>query len=224
MWHSIHDFNVQKMRSLAYRYRQFPKFSLPSAFINVIALQIPVLLLSSLFGYETVGLYSLSYSITSLPVSFISGSINQAYTAECSELFRQKSEKILPLFQNTTKRLFMAGAPIILIGALISPFLFPIIFGTAWKEAGIFVLPLSIFVIAQFVISSTDRLELYGFNHWGLAWNISRTLLVLGGFYLAFLFTLTPTVTILIFSSIMTVMYVISYFLNIKAIKLCLMK
>ena len=36
-------------------------------------------------------------------------------------------------------------------------------------------------VIAQFVITSTDRLEMYGFNHWELLWNICRTILVLLG-------------------------------------------
>jgi O-antigen/teichoic acid export membrane protein len=119
----------------------------------------------------------------------------------------------------TTRKLFLFGAPIILVGAVISPLLFPFIFGSAWKGAGIFSLPLSIMVIAQFVVSSTDRLELYGYNHWELAWNICRTFSVLFGFYLAFQLKLSPLVTILLYSSIMTFMYAICYILNIKAIK-----
>jgi len=224
MVRSIHDIDIQKLRSLASAYRKFPLYSLPSAFINVIALQVPILFLSDIYGFETVGLYSLSVTITLLPVSFISGSISQAYTAECSELFRQKSAELLPLYLTTTKKLFKYGAPIILAGAVISPLLFPVIFGSAWKDAGIFVLPLSIFVIAQFVVSSTDRLDMYGYNHWALIWNIFRTLLVLGGFYLALVYTLPPIVTILIFSLIMTVMYLICYILNIEAIKRCIGK
>ena len=87
-----------------------------------------------------------------------------------------------------------------------------------------FSLPLSIMIIGQFVVSSTDRLELYGFNHWELAWNISRTLFVCGGFYLAYLFALSPVPTVLVYSSIMTVMYAVNYILNIKAIKHVLKK
>ncbi len=79
-------------------------------------------------------------------------------------------------------------------------------------------------VISQFVVASTDRLELYGYNHWELAYNISRTLLVLTGFYLAIFFKLSPMATILLYSSIMTVMYGVSYMLNIKAIKRVLQK
>ena len=178
-----------------------------------------VCLVSRLQGY-----YSLSYSMLVLPVSLISNSIMQVYFGEISELFRQKSDKILPLYQETTKKLFMFGAPIILIGAVISPIFFPIIFGSAWKDAGMFSLPLSMLVISNFVVASTDRLDFYGFNDWQLAWNISRTILVLAGFYIAFLFTLSPVTTILLYSSIMTIMYVVCYILNIKAIKLVLQK
>lgn len=224
IWLSIHVLDVHKLRSLAHRYRKFPIFSLPSGFINELSLQAPTLLLASMFGFGIAGLFSLSYTILVLPVALVSGSMSQVYSAECSELFRKKSVDILALYLNTTKKLFMFGAPVILFGAVVSPFLFPIIFGSAWKDAGIFVLPLSILVIAQFVVSPTDRLELYGYNHWELAWNICRTTFVLFGFYLAFLFKLSPTATILVFSVIMTIMYVICYILNIKAIKLSLKK
>jgi uncharacterized membrane protein SirB2 len=78
---------------------------------------------------------------------------------------------------------------------------------------------LSLMVLANFVVSSTDRLEMYGYNHWELMWNISRTVLVISGFFLAFLFHLSPIETILIYSLIMTIMYIVCYILNIKALK-----
>ena len=222
IWRSIHNLDFHKMRSLANRYRKFPTFSLPAGFINELALQAPTLLLSMIFGYQIVGLFSLSYSMLVLPVSLVSSSMAQVYFGEISELFRHKSDKILTLYLETTKKLFMFGAPLIFIGAIISPVLFPLIFGSAWKEAGIFTLPLSILVISNFVVSSTDRLELYGYNHWELYWNIGRTLMVFFGFYIAYVFTLSPVLTILLYSSIMTIMYAICYLLNIKAIKLIL--
>jgi hypothetical protein len=65
---------------------------------------------------------------------------------------------------------------------------------------------------------------MYGYNHWELGWNIVRTVLVLSGFFFAIHFRLSPVATVLIFSMIMTIMYVVSYILNIKAIKLALKK
>jgi O-antigen/teichoic acid export membrane protein len=217
---TINNLDFYKLRSLAIRYKKFPIFSLPSGFINEIALQAPTLILSTMFGFALVGLFSLSYSMLVLPVSLVSRSIGQVYYGEISELFRQKSDKILPLYLKTTKELFMVGAPLILFGAIVFPILFPLIFGSAWKEAGIFSLPLSIMVISNFVVGSTDRLELYGYNHWELAWNISRTLLVLLGFFLASQFKLSPVVTIMLYSLIVTIMYAICFILNVKAITL----
>lgn len=219
IWRRIHALDVHRLRALAHRYRKFPTYSMPSAFVNVIALQVPTLFLSALYGFQIVGLFALSSSMLVKPVSFVAGSISEVYTAECADLFRQKSDKLLPLFLDTTKKLFMFGAPVVLAAAVVAPVLFPIIFGSAWKDAGTFVLPLSIFVLSQFVVSSTDRLELYGYNDWSLAWNIGRTVLVLCGFYLSSLFKFSPITTIWIFSILMTVMYGVCYLLNIKAIK-----
>jgi O-antigen/teichoic acid export membrane protein len=219
LWVVIRNFDLQRMRILAVRFKKFPTFSLPSSFINEVSLQVPTLFISGIFGFQVVGLFSMSFSMLVLPVSFISGSIGQVFFSESSELFRQKSKEILTLYLQTTKKLFMFGGPLILAGAVISPWLFPIVFGSAWKDAGMFSLPLSLMVIAQFVVSSTDRLELYGYNHWELAWNISRTCLVLSGFFLAFIFALSPVITVLVFSCTMTVMYMVNYILNIKAIK-----
>jgi len=87
-----------------------------------------------------------------------------------------------------------------------------------------FSIPLSFMVVAGFVVSSTDRLELLGFNQWELAWNIARTILVLSGLYLCYLFSLSPVATILVYSAIMTFMYGVCYLLNVKAIHQVLKK
>jgi O-antigen/teichoic acid export membrane protein len=219
IWHSIRTIDFGKLRSLAVSYKRFPTFSLPAGFINEFILQVPTLFISNVFGFQIVGLYILCYSMLELPVSLISSSIAQAFFGESAELLRNKSDKILSLYQKTTKKLFLFGAPVIFLGAVISPLVFPLVFGSAWNDAGLFSLPLSIMVIAQFVVASTDRLELYGFNQWELIWNICRTVLVLSGLYLAFLFSLSAVATILLYSSIMTFMYAICYILNVKAIK-----
>lgn len=219
IWRSLRTINFTTLRSLAARYKRFPTYSLPAGFMSETILQVPTLFLSSTFGFQIVGLYVLCYSMLELPVSLISNSIVQAFFGESSDLLRKKSDKLLSLYQETTKKLFLFGAPIIFLGAVISPVAFPIVFGSAWNDAGMFSLPLSIMVIAQFVVASTDRLEMYGFNQWELIWNICRTILVLLGLYLALHFSLSPVNTILLYSLIMTFMYGICYILNILAIK-----
>ena len=59
IWLTIHDFDCHKVRTLAYKYRRFPTFSLPASFINEISLQVPTLFISGIFGFQIVGLYAL---------------------------------------------------------------------------------------------------------------------------------------------------------------------
>jgi O-antigen/teichoic acid export membrane protein len=219
IWVTFRNLDGKRLKALAYQYRRFPAFSLPANFISELSLQVPTLFISGIFGFQIVGLYALTYSMLVLPVSLVSSSIGAVFIGESSELYRQRSGGMLTLYQETTKKLFLFGAPIIMTGAVISPLVFPLIFGSAWKDAGMFSLPLSIMIISNFVVSSTDRLELYGFNHWELYWNISRTIFVFAGFYLSYVFRLQPVPTVLIFSFIMTVMYVINYILNMNAIR-----
>ena len=212
--------NLQKGKiiSVALGFKQFPIFSVPSGLINELSLQAPTLLISMLFGFEIVGFFSLSYSLLVMPISLISSSIAQVFYGESSELLRTKSQEILSLYRKTTRRLLMFGTPVIVIAAIVFPVIFPMVFGSAWKDAGIFIVPLSIMVLAQFVVSSTNRLEVYGYNNWELAWDASRTLLVVGGFYLSYTMGLEAVPTIYVYSLIMTLMYVVCYILNIRAI------
>ena len=129
IWHVIKKFNSNKLKSIAKKYKKFPLFSMPATFINDMSLQAPVLLLSIIFGFQVVGLYSMSYSILVYPVSMISSSIAQVHFGEISALFRQNSPEILELYIKTTKRLFLFGAPVFFIGAIVSPIVFPFIFG-----------------------------------------------------------------------------------------------
>jgi O-antigen/teichoic acid export membrane protein len=196
---------------------------MPAALINVVSTQAPVLFISMIFGLQTVGLFSLSYQMLLLPVSLVSSSISQVFFGEMSDFYRKKSDQMISFYIDTNKNLFLFGAPLIILGSILSPLLFPIIFGEVWKGAGLFSLPLCPLVIALFVVSSTSGiLELTGYNHWGLAWNISRTLMVIFVFYLALYYNFTPFITILLYSLIFTFMYIILFFLSIKAINNCI--
>lgn len=205
--------------AVAKKYQQFPLFSFPGAIFNVIATSAPALMLSSIYGFEVAGYYALAYSLIALPSSLLSVSLDQVYFAEASHLLREDSSKLLFLFKDTTRKLLLIGIPLIGIPSIIAPFITPLIFGDAWKEAGYYCLPLSLTVIGIFVMSSTTNLDGYGFNNWSLAFDISRTMLIFGGFYIVTLFHFPVMVALLIYSSVMVIMYYVSYLLNIAAIK-----
>ena len=120
----------------AKRYIQFPLFSFPAGIINALALQLPIFMLSAIYGLSVVGMYSLAYTLLVLSSSLISSSLAQVYYAEVSKMMRENSKEIKNLYISTTRKLLMVGIPLIMIPCLLAPFLFPVIFGDVWKEAG----------------------------------------------------------------------------------------
>lgn len=215
----VYSVSLIKIRLVAREYRHFPMFSFPASVLNVIALQLPVLMLSFMFNLQVVGWYSLANLILALPASLISSSMGQVYVGEMTTMLREKQGDILGLYRSITKKLFLFAVPVIGIPAIIAPFIFPIVFGSVWHEAGWFCYPLSIFAIANFCVSTTATLGAYGFNYAQLIWDLMRTSFVISGFYIAMVFDLSPLQVIFIYSVIIAFFYYILYHLNIYAIK-----
>jgi O-antigen/teichoic acid export membrane protein len=223
MWskdrHLFATISQERMIAVAKKYRHFPFFSFPAAIFNTFVISAPAILLSIIYGLDVTGYYGLAYSVVVLPSSLISQSLAQVYYAEASHMMRENSQELLVLFKSTTKKLLLIGIPLIGIPSVIAPFIFPIIFGGVWKEAGYFCLPLALAVLGGFVMSATSNLGGYGYNNWQMAWDFSRMLLVVGGFYLVALFSLPVMEALLIYSLVMMIMYYVSYLMNIVAIK-----
>ena len=183
------------------------------------SLQLPPLILLALYDAQIVGLYALAQMIVVLPGSLISGSMGQAYLGEASKMVREGSRELRSFYIKTVKHLSMIAIPLIGIPALCAPFIFPILFGEVWAEAGWYCWPLALMVIANFVVSPTSRLTIYGYNHWLLIWDFTRIIGVIISFYLSYLLKLPIMLTITAYALVMFVMYIVSALLNLKAIK-----
>lgn len=208
------------MKSVARQYSNFPFFSLPASVFNTISLVLPAFMLSSTYGLEVTGWYSLAFGILVLPGSIISASISQVYYGEVSKLLREESKELLTLFFSTIRKLALIGIPLVGIPAITAPFIFPFIFGDKWREAGLYCLPLALMVYAAFCVSSTTQLSSFGFNQWNLYWDISRLVAVIGGFYISIYLKFSPVENLLLYSIIMTILYIIVFLMNVKAIKI----
>lgn len=79
--------NGTLVRSVAKQYRNFPLFTMPRSFINVISGQLPVLLLVPIFGTEQVGLWGMALVLGFVPINMISKAIYQV-------LYRHITERV----------------------------------------------------------------------------------------------------------------------------------
>lgn len=222
MWKSerknLRHVSTSGIKSAAKEYWAFPAFNLPASLVNKLSFQLPTLFLMTLYNSHIVGLYALAYSLLILPASLISTSIGQAFLGEISKMVRERSSGLREMYLKTIKHLALVAIPTVSALAIVSPFLIPLVFGGEWADAGLLAIPLAIMLIPQFIVSPTTCLTIYGYNHWTLAWDVARVCGVVAGFFLAWLFGLSIFYTLLVYSAIMLVMYVINIFLNLKAI------
>lgn len=209
----------EKIIATGKKYKKFPFFSFPSSILNVITLQLPIFMLSTMFDLKVVGYYSLANMVLVFPTSFIASSMAQVFFGEVAKLIHENPEKIKNMYISTTKQLLIFGAPIILGIAIIAPLVFPFIFGGIWKEAGWYCIPLTLLAISSFTISSTSNLATYGFNHWQLGWDIIRISGVSLGFFIAFILNFSPITTLLLYGLILTFMYIVLFCMNIRSIE-----
>ena len=207
-----------RMKSVAKTYRSFPVFNFPASIVNTMSLELPSLMLLALYDPAVVGFYALANMLVVLPGRFVSGSMGQAYLGEASKMVRERSQGLRSLYVRTLKHLFVIGIPLVGIPALCAPFVIPFIFGGAWGEAGWYCWPLAVIAIASFVVSPTSFLHIYGFNHWQLMKDIVRTVAVIAGFYVCHLLGVPVLTTLVIYSMIVVIMYIIMIGLNLRAI------
>ncbi len=209
--------SLSRIKSVAKTYKSFPAFNFPASIVNTMSLQLPPLMLLALYDSEVVGFYALANMLVVLPGSLISGSMGQAYFGEASKMVRERSRGLRSLYVRTLKHLTVIAVPLIGIPALCAPFVVPFIFGGAWAEAGWFCLPLALAVIGDMVVGTTSNLTIYGYNHWTLMWDIVRLSGVLLGFYISQLLGISVIYTLIVYSVVMTAMYLLSIALNLKA-------
>jgi O-antigen/teichoic acid export membrane protein len=215
---TFRDISVTGIKSVAREYRSFPMYSAPATLLFAVSLQIPVFMLTVMYGLDVVGWYTLAHQMLALPVALISGSMAQAFYGEAAKSARERPETLRRLYLDTTKKLALIGIPLLGVIAIVAPWIFPIVFGGAWEEAGLFCLPLALVAVSQFIVTPTSKLAVYGFNHWDLYFNCARMVMIFGGFYFANMFGFEPLITLTVYGTIMVIMYLVLCLLNLRAI------
>jgi O-antigen/teichoic acid export membrane protein len=192
----------------ARRYRRFPILSSPSAFLNTLANQAPLLLLVALYSAPVGGQYALADRLCSLPLTLIAGAVAQVFMAESAQLAREEPEELRRLYRATTLSLARtAFLPAILL-AVAAPILAGPVFGSAWQQAGIFVAILAPMYYLTFVATATgDVLSVLERQDLHLGRELLRFFLLASPIVVAARLGLSPTLAIVLLSASGCVMY-----------------
>ena len=117
-----------------------------------ITVLMPTVFIARTYGSSALGQYALAYQVMCFPSVLLGGAIGKVYFQRASARWVQ-GLSFTDIWQSTAKNLILIGLPIYTVASLAMPWLFPFLFGNAWKPAGTYGAILAISAFFSFTAS-----------------------------------------------------------------------
>lgn len=122
------------VKKRAREYANFPRFRMVHLFLNYFSGNLPVLLLSSWFSSAIAGIYSLGYTVVSRPANLFLNSVERTFSQRIIEK-KNTGQPLLFDFQRFVRSMFLLALATFIPVWLAAPFVFTLVFGSAWAES-----------------------------------------------------------------------------------------
>lgn len=146
----VKSFSYKRSLLLLKQYNNCPKYLLPGQLINVLASSVPLLLLLKYFSKEEVGYFSMALTVLFIPVSVISLALKDVFRQRANSDFNELGN-CRHIYAKTFKYLFLLSIPLFTIFCFIAPYLFKLVLGNQWGEAGYYAQILTPMVAISFI-------------------------------------------------------------------------
>ena len=151
----------RRLWPLARRHWHYPAYSAPAALLTSSTQLLPAVLLAVLYGPVAAGWFGLGQRVMGLPVKLLAQAASQVFLGEAPRLGDDAA--VRRLFLRSTAGFALTGlvgmAPVLVLG----PWLFALVFGEAWREAGVMAALLVPQHLARFVVMPVSQtLNIYG--------------------------------------------------------------
>ncbi|UOG77211.1 oligosaccharide flippase family protein [Hymenobacter tibetensis] len=131
-------FSWARIRAVAWEYREYPFYVMPTAYLNILAGQLPIFFLTTGFGTAAVGLYAFSTSLLELPINLIGSAVSPVFLQKATETHQQDPERLKQICLDLYNKLFYLGLVPFGIITVFGDWLFGFVFGARWEQAGVF--------------------------------------------------------------------------------------
>ncbi len=150
----------QIMRAVATKHSLAPKFLLPTALLDVITMQLPVLIITAWFGSGAAGQFNMAWKMLALPAVLIGSAVGQVFVQRFAVAWGENQQAAKAILIRTWKSLIVVGvAPTILV-IIFGEQIFVWLLGESWSEAGHLATILAPMLLATFVSSPTSGIYL----------------------------------------------------------------
>lgn len=181
--HLTNQISITKLKENWKKYDKFPKYSTFESLANIMAIQLPVIIIAAVAIGPEAGYLMLAMKVIAMPMGLVGGAIGQVYLAHAPEYYSRGELKQYTI--QTIKQIAkITTLPLILIG-IISPFIFPLVFGDGWAKAGYMLLWMVPWFIMQILSSPVSMsLHIIGSQKTALVLQVMGLLLRVGGLLL----------------------------------------
>jgi O-antigen/teichoic acid export membrane protein len=131
-------------------------FSVPEALMNTMSVEVPIILIATMTVSEEAGFIMLATRVMGLPMSLIGGSVAQAYLSEARHKLADRT--LFSFTRSTMRALCMTGAIPVVSAAILSPLIFPLLFGHQWARSGYIAAWMAPWFFLQFVASPVSMI------------------------------------------------------------------
>jgi O-antigen/teichoic acid export membrane protein len=142
----------KQAKKVAAKYSQYPKYDIPSILVNLIANQLPLLVMGKYFGLGVLGFYSLMSKTFMAPIGLISNSILDVFKQRATEDF-QKFGNCRDIYVKILIKLLLVGFIPFLVIAVYGADIFAFVFGEQWRSAGVMAQILSPAFFLNFLVN-----------------------------------------------------------------------
>lgn len=169
-------FSLQRLRHVAFKHREFPKFSLWNGILDRFSKGLPIILLAYYFDSITVGYYGLAYFVLQRPVNLMGLSLSKVFLQKAAEA-NSKKKNLRSQWAKATLGLAAIGFVPFALLMCYGEYLFLLIFGENWELAGVYAQILSLWTYLLFiVIPSTQLIIIKKALKFNLFYNVSNTI------------------------------------------------
>lgn len=192
-------------------YWRFPIAFTPSAFLNALGSQLPILMLSSWFGAIVAGQVGMAQRIVLLPAALLGTAVAQVFGAELAHRLRAGEAGARKLYLRTTAQLAIASFLITAIIMVLSPLLIPPILGPGWLATGQLCQAVALGAGASLIASPLSQVYLVYQSLMSVAIDVSRVVIVALAGLLTWHYGLSPLTTCWLISSGQVVNYLMTW-------------
>lgn len=128
--HSFDD-----LKHVLIKYKDFPKYQMPSNFLKGFGAQFPILIMSFYFGTSFVGQYNMGQRLLFLPITIVGGAMGQVHFKQATDLANNGHDVGEFTYKVVKSILIFAFIPLLLF-AVFGQLMFKIFLGVQWGMAG----------------------------------------------------------------------------------------